>query len=140
MYGYDTKQEVTCGDQVEAEPAIQQEPVEQKNSDPNHAEKDSEVDSNQIGGAQQDAGAETQEKFSLAGQKEGDREKIGEHQERDIGFEILAVDRDYDHSLNECQPERSVQPPKQKESKQARTSGDGIEVSSHQEQVGAKDP
>ena len=117
MHGYNTKQEVTCGDQVEAEPTIQQERVEQKNAEPNHAKKNSEIDANQISGAEQDAGAETQEKLSLAGQEEGDREEIAEHQEGNVGLEILAVDRDHDQSLDECES-RAERPAAEAERKQ----------------------
>ena len=78
---------------------MQQKGVEQNDAEPDDGQKNSDVDANQIGGPEQNAGAEAQESLPLAGQEEGDREQVGEHQERDVGLEILAVDRNHDQSL-----------------------------------------
>src|ERR1700744_2982314 len=138
MHGSDTKKKVAHDEQVQAETAIQKERVQENYTEPNQAEGETNVDANQISGSEQHAGTEAHQKLPLAGQEEGDREEVREDQKRDVCLEILAVDRYHEQSLGEGKPDWSVQSPEQKESKEARSGGNGIKVSSHQEQIGAE--
>ena len=140
MHGHDPEHQAACDQQIEEEPAIQQKKVHQEDAEPDDGKKDSQIDPNQKGSSKQDTSTKTKKSLPLTGQEKGDREQVGDHQKRDVGFEILAVDQNHQQTLEKGEPERSVQSSKEKEGNESRASGNGIKISSHDEQMGPENP
>ena len=95
VHDCDTEEQISRNNHIQAEPAMQQNRVQQNDAKPDRSEKYAYIDADQIRRPEQKPCANAQQCLTLACQKQCDREQIREHKERDVRLEVLTGDRDH---------------------------------------------